>query len=115
MSNYRNITPENFAEMFKALSNPHRLALFKRLMSCCAPGTKCSPQEAQRFCIGDLGSGLNIAASTLSHHVKELHRAGLIQMQRRGKHMDCWVDPDTLEQLSGFFGPAVIPAKPTES
>ena len=103
MSNYRNINSEHFAEMFKALSNPHRLAVFKRLMICCAPGTKCSPQEAQRYCIRDLGSGLDIAASTLSHHVKELQRAGLIQMERRGKNIDCWIEPETLDQLANFF------------
>ena len=103
MSNFRTINNEHFAEMFKALSNPHRLAVFKRLMSCCAPGTKCSPQEAQRYCIGDLGNGLDIAASTLSHHVRELQRSGLIKMERRGKNVDCWIEPEILDQLASFF------------
>jgi DNA-binding transcriptional ArsR family regulator len=88
--------------MFKALSNPHRLALFYRLMNCCAPGTKCGV-EAERFCVGELGEGLAIAPSTLSHHLKELHRAGLIQMERRGKHVECWLERKVLDQLSDFF------------
>ena len=88
--------------MFKALSNPHRLALFYRLMNCCAPGTKCGV-EAERFCVGELGEGLAIAPSTLSHHLKELNRAGLIQMERRGKHVECWLERKVLDQLSDFF------------
>ena len=89
--------------MFKALSNPNRLALFQRLMTCCAPGTKCDPKQAAKVCVGDLGEGLQIAASTLSHHLKTLHDAGLINMERRGKNIDCWVDPAVLKQLAGFF------------
>jgi len=104
MSNYSNNEAHRiYADIFKALSNANRLALFKRLMSCCAPGTKCNPEDAVRFCVGELGEGLNIAPSTLSHHLKELNRAGLVQMQRRGKSIECWVEPDTLAELSDFF------------
>lgn len=93
----------DLAEMFRALSNPHRLTLFNRLMNCCEPGTSCQIDEVVRFCVGDLGKGLNIAPSTLSHHLKELHRAGLIQMQRNGKQVECWVESDTLIKLSSYF------------
>lgn len=91
------------AGRFKALSNPHRLALFQRLITCCAPGTTCDPVQAAKVCVGELGEGLDIAPSTLSHHLKTLHAAGLINMQRRGKHIDCWLDPAVLKQLAGFF------------
>ena len=101
MSNYSIITSQ--ADMFKALSNPHRLALFSRLMSCCVPGTKCSPDAAVRYCVGELGDGLDIAPSTLSHHLKELNRAGLVNMERRGKNIECWVEPDVLDSLAAFF------------
>ena len=104
MSKYR-IENQNLAEIFKGLSNPHRLVIFQRLMNCCEPGTRCSPSEAIRFCVGDLGEGLGIAPSTLSHHLKELHRAGLVQMLRNGKNVECWVEPETLQQLSQFFTP----------
>lgn len=91
------------AEMFKALSNVHRLALFQRLTSCCVPGTRCQPDEMARFCVGDLGEGMNIAPSTLSHHLKELTRAGLVKTEKRGKYVECWVDPEVLHSLSLFF------------
>jgi DNA-binding transcriptional ArsR family regulator len=41
----------------------------------------------------------------LSHHIKELSRAGLIRMERRGQHVDCWVEPAVVEELSRFFQP----------
>ncbi len=94
---------QGYADIFKALSNVNRLALFKRLMTCCEPGTKCSPEEAERFCVGELGEGLNIAPSTLSHHLKELNRAGLIKMERRGKLVECWVEPNVLKNVIQFF------------
>lgn len=102
MSNYLN-DDQLMADVFKALSNPHRLGVFQRLMSCCAPGTRCDANQAIRFCVGELGEGLDIAPSTLSHHLKELHRAGLVKMERRGKNVECWVDPEVLSQLSLFF------------
>lgn len=102
MSNYRKDL-YGMAEMFKALSNPHRLALFNRLITCCEPGTRCQPEQAIRCCVGDLGKDMEIAPSTLSHHLKELHRADLIQMQRNGKHVECWVEPDVVLRIGRFF------------
>lgn len=91
-----------FAVYFKALSNPHRLALFQQLTRCCVPGTSCSLEQATP-CVGELGESLEIAPSTLSHHLKELCRAGLIQMERRGKQVMCWIEPATLAELSDYF------------
>jgi len=104
MSNYET-DPTWLFEAFKALSNPNRLTLFNRLMNCCTPGTKCNPASAVRYCVGELGEGLDIAPSTLSHHLKELNRAGLVEMERKGKNVECWVEPAKLEKLSAFFQP----------
>jgi len=102
MSNHRTIV--FYAEQFRALSNPHRLGLFHRLATCCPVGTACNVEDAVRHRVGQLAEGVDIAPSTLSHHLKELHRAGLVQMARRGKQVECWVEPQTLEQLASFFG-----------
>jgi ArsR family transcriptional regulator len=102
MSNYRT-NSEQLAEMFKALSNPHRLAVFSELLSCCTPGSGCEVDQCLRKVVGDLGKSVEIAPSTLSHHLKELNRAGLIEMQRRGKHVECWVDPVVIERLKTYF------------
>ena len=102
MSKYRTDL-ERRAGLFKALANPHRLAVFQRLTRCCPPGTACPPEQALRVCVGELGEGLEIAPSTLSHHLKELKRAGLVAMRRRGKHVECWVEPQVLADLADFF------------
>ncbi len=101
MSNYE-IESDALSEMFKALGNPHRLAIFHRLTTCCCPGTRCD-LESVRFTVGQLGEGLEIAPSTLSHHLKELHRAGLIEMERQGKQIKCWIEPAILERLAAYF------------
>mgnify|MGYP003905405807 CR=1 FL=1 len=41
-------------------------------------------------CVGELGKDLNIVASTISHHMKELRQAGLVRMERRGQRIECW-------------------------
>lgn len=103
MSNYRNNDLQRWAVIFKALSNRNRLRLFLRLVSCCRPGTRCQADDAGSACVGALGKDLDIAPSTVSHHIKELQQAGLIRMERRGQHVDCWVDPETLGMLAAFF------------
>ena len=103
MSNNRNNT-EQFSEMFKALSNPHRLKIFVRLINCCKPGVVCEvDSDAMKACVGQVGKDLGIVPSTVSHHIKELHLAGLIRMERRGQNMDCWVEPEVIQGLTDFF------------
>ena len=109
MSKYNTKDIEKFSEIFKALSNPNRLNIFLRLFSCCTPGTPegiidCS-QPDECACVGELGSELGIVPSTVSHHIKELRRAGIIRMERRGQKMECWVDPETVTALRHFFEP----------
>jgi DNA-binding transcriptional ArsR family regulator len=92
-----------YAEAFKALSNPNRLAIFLHLIACCPPGTSCSFEEEMKRCVGDLGKGLNIGQSTISHHIKELRRAGLIQVGKKGKYTECWVDAETVTVLADLL------------
>ena len=94
---------ERYAEMFKALSNPNRLKIFLRLITCCPPGTVHSLEAGTGSCVGELGKELEVVPSTVSHHIKELYRAGLIRMRRNGQRIECWVDAQALKDLSQFF------------
>lgn len=94
---------EKYAEIFKALSNPHRLKIFLNLVSCCSPGTVWTVDAQEGRCVGDLAKDLDIVASTVSHHIKELRQAGLIKMRRAGQKIECWVDPEIIKELEAFF------------
>ncbi len=116
MSNYREDDLTRFAEAFRALSNPNRLAIFLHLVSCCPPGTSCSFDEEMRKCVRDLGEGLHIVSSTISHHIKELRTAGLIHVQKKGKFTQCWVDGETVARLEDLLaGRFSIAASPEET
>jgi ArsR family transcriptional regulator, arsenate/arsenite/antimonite-responsive transcriptional repressor len=94
---------EKFAHIFKALSNPNRLKIFLRLVSCCMPGTIWSYKAQECTYVGDLAKDLDIVPSTVSHHMKELRQAGLIKMKRSGQKIECWIDPGIINELEGFF------------
>ena len=103
MSNYRTDNPEQLVDIFKALANGHRLKIYNILTSCCTPGSSCATDEVFSCCVGDLDSQLDIAPSTLSHHLKELNRAGLIDMRRDGKQVICSVNTEMMQQLQNIF------------
>ncbi len=83
------ITSEQRTAILKALADPRRFEVLERIArSSCA--VSCSQTLAD----------LPIAAATLSHHVKELEAAGLIQVRREGKYHMLSVQPSVLEALA---------------
>lgn len=103
MSNYDKEHIEEFAEVFKALSNPNRLRIFLSLTSCCKPGTVGFFDQGSAAYIGELADEVAVVKSTVSHHIKELKRVGLIRTERQGQKIACWVDPEMVEALHKFF------------
>lgn len=63
---------------FAALSDPTRVRVLQFL---CTPGAG----EMQAFSAGDIARGLDLPASTLSHHLKLLSSAGILVMTKAGK------------------------------
>lgn len=84
--------------MFKALSNPHRLKIFLGLVSCCS--RLVSEAGHSCMCVSEACEPVELAQSTLSHHLKELKHAGLIEMRREGRRIMCWVGPQALKDVS---------------
>ena len=67
---------EQYADMFKALSNYNRLRIFLHTLGCYPPGETCVAEA------GDISAGLRamaqdlgLAPSTVSHHLKELRNS----------------------------------------
>jgi len=106
MSKYRTISLDKYTTVFHALANPHRLQIFNILSGCCEPGTACTTDEMLTCCVGDLNEQLDIASSTLSHHLKELNHAGLVHMKREGKQVFCSVNQDMLLEIQTLFANA---------
>lgn len=63
------------ADRFKALGDPTRLALIMAV----------SNGDDEEACVCDLTPGTGLAQSTVSHHLKLLVDAGLLQRTQRGK------------------------------
>jgi len=109
MSNIENLENnlslvEEYAKMFKALSNPIRLRIFLRTLSKHPPGTTIDVDvDAMISCQRSLAEEYGIAASTMSHHIKELNNAGLLRTKRTGQQVVIWVDVDAMEKFKRFF------------
>lgn len=91
------------SRVLKALANPNRLRIYLRLAGTCSLTSGSTARHPADVCVGDISAELDIAQSTVSHHLRELEQAGLIRMQRRGKNILCRVRCDTMAELVGLI------------
>lgn len=88
------------ARIFGALANPHRLAIFERLRQA---ALRCRKGEDGAMCVCHIADGIDLALSTVSHHLKELRDAGLIRCEKRGQWVYCSINPDAEAKVEAFF------------
>ena len=80
------------AEVAKALGDPIRLQLVDVLR-----------KHAGKVCVCELVPLFDISQPTLSHHLKKLREAGIVDSERRGLWAYYYVLPDALEELSAWL------------
>lgn len=81
------------AAMFKALGDPVRLRLLSLIAS--HPGGEA--------CVCEISATFDVSQPTISHHLKLLRSAGLLDCERRGTWVYYRVIPSALHQLSSVL------------
>jgi ArsR family transcriptional regulator len=80
------------ARVFKALGDPHRVRIVNLLANAEGPA-----------CVCDLTPLLGLSQPTVSHHLKSLVRAGLLEREQRGVWAYYSVNREALGRLATIF------------
>lgn len=98
---------DDLSSAFKALGHPHRLAIVRRLLdealSCDAPSADSCDLDAACCDFSALADDLDVGKPTVSHHLKTLQQAGLVERLRDGRRVYCRIDEARLEELRAFL------------
>jgi ArsR family transcriptional regulator len=80
------------AARFRALADPTRVAIVN-----CLAG-------AEELCVCELNASFDLSQPTVSHHLKILREAGLVEVTRRGTWAYYRLVPEAVEALRGTLG-----------
>src|SRR3954466_11357818 len=83
---------EQLAARFKALADPTRVAIVNSLSA------------ADEVCVCNLTATFDLAQPTISHHLKILREAGLVEATRRGTWAYYRLVPEAIDALRGALG-----------
>ena len=83
---------ERMAIAAKALGDPIRMQLVDVLR-----------KHAGKVCVCELVPLFDLAQPTVSHHLKVLREAGIVNSERQGLWAYYYVDPEALEELSAWL------------
>jgi ArsR family transcriptional regulator len=83
---------ERMAVLAKAIADPVRLQLVDVLR-----------KHAGKVCVCELVPLFDLSQPTVSHHLKVLRDAGIVDSERRGLWAYYYVVPDALDELAGWL------------
>jgi len=90
----------DLARILKALADPARLRLLSLVLS----------HVDGEACVCDLIPSLDLSQPTISHHLKVLHEAGLLDRDKRGVWVYYRARPEAIAALGELFRiPALLP------
>lgn len=84
---------DDAAARLEALGNPTRLKIYRALIKAGENGLS----------VGKLQGKLDVAPSTLSHHLKSMMYVGLIHQERQSTTLICRANYDVMRALVGFL------------
>jgi ArsR family transcriptional regulator len=79
------------ARLFKALSDPARVKIVNMLA-----------RSGEPVCACEFMPALGLAQATVSHHLKKLTEAGLLEREQRGKWAYFVLNPEVTSRLEGL-------------
>ncbi|GAB3664390.1 metalloregulator ArsR/SmtB family transcription factor [Nocardioides korecus] len=82
--------------MLKAIADPARLRLLSLVLS----------HQGAEACVCDLLPHFDLSQPTISHHLKVLHEAGLLDREKRGTWVFYLARPEAMAALAHLFVPS---------
>lgn len=79
--------------LLKAIADPVRLRLMSMVLS----------HEGGEACVCDLTPAFDLSQPTISHHLKVLHQAGLLDRDKRGTWVYYKAKPDAMTAMIRLF------------
>jgi ArsR family transcriptional regulator len=86
------VDADKLATIFKALGNPVRLQIVELLSLCCG-----------QVCVCDIEGQFELSQPTISHHLKVLRQAEVVEYEHRGLWVHYFLRADTLDLLRGLL------------
>ena len=86
---------ERIAGVLKALADPNRLRLISLIQS----------TEGGEACVCELTEPLGLSQPTISHHLRILTEAGLVERDKRGVWAYFRIVPETLNAVADLLTP----------
>jgi ArsR family transcriptional regulator len=87
---------EQVSGLLKAIADPVRLRLMSMILS----------HEGGEACVCDLNDGFDLSQPTISHHLKILHQAGLLDREKRGTWVYYKAKPEAMAAMTNLFATA---------
>ena len=87
-------------QLFKALADRNRLRILNSLLQA----------GGEPVCVCEFQPALGIAQPTVSHHLKQLVKAGLLEREKRGTFAYYRLTAGALDRVAGLLAAPTLPA-----